>query len=109
MQAAATLCNRAATMATDPDGREVVRQAPFRHVFVRSCAAPFGSVNPSSEQGHLHHLPGSGPAHRPRLSRPRPLLVSILAPTSEVAHAVDRVLRICLDSLIVYSGSRNTG
>jgi len=54
-QAAAALCYRAATRGTDPGVRGVAGQASFRHVFMRSCAAAFVSVSPSSEQGDLHH------------------------------------------------------
>ena len=51
---------------------------------LRSCAAPFGSVSPSDEQGDplTARIWPSSPS---QLSRPRSLLAAILAPTSEAA------------------------
>src|SRR5439155_24499650 len=63
----------------------------FRHFFVRSCAAPFGSISPSGEQGGPHHRQDL--TRLTRLSRPRLLLVTTLAPNSEAAHAAERALR----------------
>ena len=74
----------------------------------QSCAAPFGSVSPSDEQGDpiTARVWPSSPS---RLSRPRPLLASILAPTSEAAHAADRALRRRPERRQGKSAVRSTG